>query len=717
VDDVTQTQVVIKRLGPRPPTVAARLQALARVEDDNLVTVYDVVEGPNDTAIIMEYVPDAVSLRHILATQGPTGPLAALSAFSGSLLGLAAAHQARVPHGSYSPERVLVDGSGLARVTGFGTDTLNAAGIVGEPDYLAPEQWSGGSPGPAADLYAATAVFFECLTGNVPYQARKIADLARAHQGAPIPVDAVPGPIKTLIARGLAKDPDERPRSAADFLGELEDAAVEAYGSAWENQGRGHLAEMAQHAATMPEPPVREEGRPKGLRGRRRASGPAQDDAAADAFAGVTGRYRGPEADGPGGDQAAYWEATGFDRASGLGAGSGTGVGAGLGAGLGTAEGGSRSGRAGDLGEPDAAGDPWSGGFGGTGGYGADRGSSGVYGGSDSRTYGGSGRGRNGIDSTERAFMPLGAPVPDTEAPPERPPADREGPSRGERRQARGRSRRQLLLAVGGAVAAVAAIAVGVATLGGGGSSHATPGTQSPPTPNGSTEPNPDTVKADALATSVSKAVGLRQTASFTYHGPGGTGGPTDTISAIGIFKTDTSGPSAYQATVWNPGDKRYGRRLTTVLIGGTGYVASGGHWRSVPVASAASPPTPEGKPDLTRVYTTMAAGTRWASSPESLLAVLRASTAFQQTGPVYTGESALATLAGDPESGSLWSRYDQSLYKLTYSLRLDSDGLPVRMEIRLQPRGATLGSTPLVFLSTYSKWGHKAAISAPTVR
>ncbi|XRQ06467.1 serine/threonine-protein kinase [Actinomadura welshii] len=256
-DDLTGTKVAIKYLDgalSADEAFLARFRAdarsLSQIEDPNVVDLYDFVETPDGAAIVMQYA-EGVSLRRILAAQGPTGPLAALSMLGGTLLGLAAAHEHDVVHGAMRPANILVDGNGNARLTDFATSPAGTEAQSGPP-YAAPELWDGAPATVATDLYAATAVFFECLTGRPPYAGR---NMARLHREAPIPADEVPGPLRDLIHQGLAKDPAQRPKSVADYLGSLEDAAVSAYGPSWEAQGRGRLTELAAQAANAPEPP------------------------------------------------------------------------------------------------------------------------------------------------------------------------------------------------------------------------------------------------------------------------------------------------------------------------------------------------------------------------------------------------------------------------------------------------------------------------------
>ncbi|MGY5046538.1 protein kinase domain-containing protein [Streptomyces sp. 900105755] len=214
--------------------------------------LYEYVESPQGAAIVMELV-DGVSLRTLLSRQGPLGPEAALVLLKGSLLGLADAHRVGVVHRDYKPENVLVETDGSSKLVDFGiaVDAGTSAGVAGTPSYMAPEQWTGAPASCAADVYAATATFFECLTGHKPYSGDNIAELALQHVDAPVPVEEVPAAVRELVRRGLAKEPDRRPAQAEAFVTELEAIAGAAYGADWEERGRARLAALVALLALL----------------------------------------------------------------------------------------------------------------------------------------------------------------------------------------------------------------------------------------------------------------------------------------------------------------------------------------------------------------------------------------------------------------------------------------------------------------------------------
>ncbi|MCZ4514814.1 serine/threonine-protein kinase [Streptomyces sp. ActVer] len=224
----------------------AEARLLAGLNSPYVTGLYEYVESPDGAAIVMELV-DGVSLRSLLTAQSPLEPEAALVILKGSLLGLADAHRLGVVHRDYKPENVLVSSDGTSKLVEFGiaVTTGESAGVAGTPAYMAPEQWTGAPASPAGDVYAATATFFECLTGHKPYPADNLAELALRHVDSPVPAEDVPEAVRSLVRRGLAKSPEARPSHAAAFVADLEAAAVAGYGHEWEERGRGRLSALA----------------------------------------------------------------------------------------------------------------------------------------------------------------------------------------------------------------------------------------------------------------------------------------------------------------------------------------------------------------------------------------------------------------------------------------------------------------------------------------
>ncbi|WP_329249711.1 serine/threonine protein kinase [Actinoallomurus sp. NBC_01490] len=259
VHEATRAPVAIKYLSERLRTdedflrrFRAEARLMARLDDPHVVRFYEYAETPGSAALVMELV-DGVTLKDVIIAEGATGPEAALLVLKGSLLGLAAAHGAGVVHRDYKPANVLVDDHGHSKLADFGIAVRagDEVGASGTPAYMAPEQWTTGAVSAATDVYAATAVCYECLTGERPFPVKGHWALAAAHRSGPVPVERVPRPLRELIAYGMAKNPDDRPRSAAVFLEELEEVALAAYGPGWEERGRVRLAALAALLASL----------------------------------------------------------------------------------------------------------------------------------------------------------------------------------------------------------------------------------------------------------------------------------------------------------------------------------------------------------------------------------------------------------------------------------------------------------------------------------
>ncbi|WP_433477333.1 serine/threonine-protein kinase [Spirillospora sp. CA-142024] len=226
-------------------------QMLKRVNDPHVARLLDYLESPWGAAIILEAVPGRPLRKMLDEHDGPLAPEAALATLKGSLLGLAAAHAVGVVHRDYKPANVLVQDDGQSRLIDFGIAVLTGqGGQAGTPAYMAPEQWAGEPATPATDLYAATGVFVECVTGRKPFRGTTLAELKTAHTQGFASFEQVPEPLRPLVRRGLAQTPSERVWNAYEFVSELEDIAVRTYGTDWERQGILALGAVAATVAT-----------------------------------------------------------------------------------------------------------------------------------------------------------------------------------------------------------------------------------------------------------------------------------------------------------------------------------------------------------------------------------------------------------------------------------------------------------------------------------
>ncbi|ROO83004.1 serine/threonine protein kinase [Actinocorallia herbida] len=214
---------------------------LAAVRSRNVVRLLDHLEHGDAAALVMDHAPGR-PLKELLAETGPLAPEAALLVFQGVLRALEATHRAGIVHRDLKPGNLLVGPKGEVTLIDFGiaVPTGTETDPIGTPAYMPPEQWQALPATPSWDLYAATAVFYECLTGGRPYPARYLAELAAQHLHSPVPDSGDPH-LQPLVKAGLAKDPDARVHSAHALLRTVEILARRLYGLGWTRRGRPHF--------------------------------------------------------------------------------------------------------------------------------------------------------------------------------------------------------------------------------------------------------------------------------------------------------------------------------------------------------------------------------------------------------------------------------------------------------------------------------------------
>ncbi|MFG2191859.1 protein kinase [Streptomyces sp. NPDC048639] len=261
VHELTGTAVAVKYLSDdtwRDPELLGRFRAEARTletfDSPHIAALYEYVETAGGVALVMEYV-DGVDLGTLLRKHAPLPPEAALAVLKGSLLGLATAHRCGLVHRDYKPGNVLVTSEGSSVLVDFGIALRQGdeAPAAGTPLYMAPEQWEGRPASPRADVYAATATFFECLTGAPPFPGVTVPELAVQHVSAPVPVSAIREELRGVVLRGMAKAPGDRPATAEEFVGEVEAVGLSLGGRDWEERGRRTLAALVSLFHLLPD--------------------------------------------------------------------------------------------------------------------------------------------------------------------------------------------------------------------------------------------------------------------------------------------------------------------------------------------------------------------------------------------------------------------------------------------------------------------------------
>lgn len=207
----------------------------ARLQEPHVIPVHDFGEIEGVLYIDMRLVEGA-SVKDELRVNGVLPPARAVSIVSQVAAALDAAHASDLVHRDIKPENVLLTQDDFAYLVDFGIAngggeaTVTKTGlIIGSCAYIATERLSGKPGGPAADVYSLTCLLFECLTGRAPFEAGDIRQVMGAHMFAPPPRPSEVRPgispaFDGVVARGMAKNPDERFASA----GELARAAAAA---------------------------------------------------------------------------------------------------------------------------------------------------------------------------------------------------------------------------------------------------------------------------------------------------------------------------------------------------------------------------------------------------------------------------------------------------------------------------------------------------------
>ncbi len=283
-DTVLERRVAIKVLHEhfsRDPEYVERFRrearAIARLAHPNVVTVIDRGEWEGRQFIVFEHVAGE-NLKAVIVREGPLPVDRALDLAAQIARALSFAHGLGIVHRDVKPHNVLLDGSGTAKVTDFGIaraldsdEALTATGtVLGTGQYLSPEQANGERGDERSDQYSLGVVTYELLTGRVPYSGDNLMAVAMRHVRDPVPsVRAlrpdVPERVDALIARAMAKRPEDRFGSMDTLAAALEScsAEVEANVGAKRDQATGVIpppgppAPVASTEAVPAPPPTK----------------------------------------------------------------------------------------------------------------------------------------------------------------------------------------------------------------------------------------------------------------------------------------------------------------------------------------------------------------------------------------------------------------------------------------------------------------------------
>jgi serine/threonine protein kinase len=204
-------------------------KAAANLSHPNIVTIHDFGFDEKQIFIVMEYIP-GTDLKTILESRGILSVEESLPLIIQACAGVGYAHRAGLVHCDVKPHNMIVTPDQRLKVTDFGIARALASipsqevnnVVWGSPQFFSPEQAAGHPPSPASDVYSLGVVFYEMLTGRLPFIANTAAELSYMHRSvAPTPPSQVNPLISPVldqaILKVLSKEPSSRYRTADQF--------------------------------------------------------------------------------------------------------------------------------------------------------------------------------------------------------------------------------------------------------------------------------------------------------------------------------------------------------------------------------------------------------------------------------------------------------------------------------------------------------------------
>jgi serine/threonine-protein kinase len=210
-------------------------QAAGRLSHPGIVAIHDYGEEQGLAHIAMEYI-EGNSLREYLSRGTRFGDRDAVSIMAQLLDALAYAHEQGVWHRDIKPANLIVMRNGKLKIADFGIARIDSSNlthigtVMGTPGYMAPEQYTGTQVDWRVDIFSAGVVMYELLTGVKPFAGRlETVAYKVCNENPPPPSQvqrdpAAPAAYDALVARAIAKKPEQRFQSAVEFRSALLDA-------------------------------------------------------------------------------------------------------------------------------------------------------------------------------------------------------------------------------------------------------------------------------------------------------------------------------------------------------------------------------------------------------------------------------------------------------------------------------------------------------------
>jgi eukaryotic-like serine/threonine-protein kinase len=206
-------------------------RAVAKMTHPSIVTVFDLGSHTDGSPFIAMELLKGQDLAHAMR-QGPMALDRIVAIIARVLAGLNCAHQAAVVHRDIKPANIFLNADGSVKIMDFGVARLTTASmtgtgnIVGTADYMSPEQVQGAKVDGRSDLFSVGSLFYELLTGRRPFHAENLMAIFYRITHEEPDFDLIPDgeayePLIPILRKALAKDLNQRYRTAYEFMADL----------------------------------------------------------------------------------------------------------------------------------------------------------------------------------------------------------------------------------------------------------------------------------------------------------------------------------------------------------------------------------------------------------------------------------------------------------------------------------------------------------------